>query len=253
MAKLFDLELVFKQIPKILKYLPETLELAVISLVIGLVLGLIIALVKIKKVPVLSQLFSVYISVLRGTPIIVQLYITYFGIPIILRYINYYQGTNYNINGIPPMIFAIVALGLNQSAHDAETIRAALLSVDKGQIEAAHSLGMTGFQTLKRIILPEAITVALPSLGNSIIALIKGTSLAFACSVIEMTAQAKILAGRNYRYFEAYISLAIVYWLITIIVERIIKFLEKRTSIPDKVDEKAFIKWKGALEQNDRD
>lgn len=253
MAKLFDLELVFKQIPKILKYLPETLELAVISLIIGLVLGLIIALVKIKKVPVLSQIFSVYISVLRGTPIIVQLYITYFGIPILLRYINYYHGTNYNINGIPPMLFAIVALGLNQSAHDAETIRAALLSVDKGQIEAAHSLGMTGFQTLKRIILPEAITVALPSLGNSIIALIKGTSLAFACSVIEMTAQAKILAGRNYRYFEAYISLAIVYWLITIIVERIIKFLEKRTSIPDKVDEKAFEKWKGALEQNDRD
>lgn len=253
MAKLFDLELVFKQIPKILKYLPETLELAVISLIIGLVLGLIIALVKIKKVPVLSQIFSVYISVLRGTPIIVQLYITYFGIPILLRYINYYHGTNYNINGIPPMLFAIVALGLNQSAHDAETIRAALLSVDKGQIEAAHSLGMTGFQTLKRIILPEAITVALPSLGNSIIALIKGTSLAFACSVIEMTAQAKILAGRNYRYFEAYISLAIVYWFITIIVERIIKFLEKRTSIPDKVDEKAFEKWKGALEQNDRD
>lgn len=253
MAKLFDGELVIKQIPEILKYLPVTLELAAISLVIGLVLGLIIAVVKIKKVPVLSQFFTLYISVLRGTPIIVQLYITYFGIPILLRYINYYQGTNYNINGVPPMLFAIVALALNQSAHDAETIRAALLSVDKGQTEAAQSLGMTGIQTLKRIILPEAITVALPSLGNSIIGLIKGTSLAFACSVIEMTAQGKILAGRNYRYFEAYISLAIIYWLITIIVERIIKFLEKRTSVPDKVNEAAFEKWKGALEKNDRD
>lgn len=248
MAKLFDVKLVFEQIPDILKYLPVTLELAAFALLIGLTLGLLIALVKLKRVPVLSQLGSLYISVLRGTPIVVQLYITYFGIPILLKYINYYNGTNYNINNIPPIVFAIVALGFNEAAYNAETIRAALQSVNKGQIEAAHSLGMTGFQTLKRVILPEAFTVALPSLGNSVISLIKGTSLAFTCSVVEMTARGKILSGRTYRYFETYLSLAIIYWVITIVVEQLIKYLEKRSSIPDKVSEDKFNKWKENLQ-----
>lgn len=251
MAKIFDAKLVFTQIPFILEALPTTLEIAAISLVIGLFLGLIIALVRMKKIPVLSQFFTLYVSVLRGTPILVQLYVTYFGIPIILRYINYYHGTNYNINAIPSIIFAVIALGLNQSANDSETIRAALSSVNKGQIEAARSLGMTGFQTLRRVILPEAIPVALPPLGNSIIGLVKGTSLAFACSVIEMTAQAKILAGRNYRYFEAYLSLAIVYWVITLIIERIMKFCEKKAAVPSEVNETAFAEWKKGLENVD--
>ncbi len=100
-------------------------------------------------------------------------------------------------------------------------------SIDKGQVEAASALGMNYFQALIRIILPEAIVVALPSLGNAFIGLIKGTSLAFVCSVVEMTAEGKILAGRNYRYFEVYISLAIIYWVITFVLERVISYLEK--------------------------
>ncbi len=128
-----------------------------------------------------------------------------------------------------------MALAINESAFNAEIIRASLQSVDKGQIEAAQSLGMTYLQVLKRIILPEAIEVALPSLGNSFIGLIKGTSLAFTCAVVEMTAQGKILAGRNFRYFETYISLAIIYWVITIVVENTIKVIEKKIRIPDQV------------------
>lgn len=240
MDKLFDIKMTFTQIPSILTYLPVTLELAIISMIVGLLLGLVVALIKMKKIPVLTQICNLYISVIRGTPILVQLYVTYFGIPLFLKYINYSYGTSYNVNGVPSIIYAFLALAINESAYNAETIRASLQSVEKGQIEAASSLGMTYFQALRRVILPEAIVVALPSLGNSMIGLIKGTSLAFVCSVVEMTAAGKIIAGRSYRYFEVYVSLAIIYWLITVVIEQLIKVLEKKVSIPDEVPKNAY-------------
>ena len=232
--KLFDFELVFSQIPTILSALPVTLELTLIATLIGYLLGLGLALIKLKRVPVLRQLAAVYISVIRGTPILVQLYITYYGIPLILKWHNMNYGTNYNINAIPAILFAVVALGLNQSAFDAEVIRASLKSVDKGQIEAAKSMGMSSFQILGRVTIPQAIVVALPSLGNSLISLIKGTSLAFTVAVVDLTAQGRILAGRNFRYFEVYVSLAIIYWVITFVLENVFRLLEKRFTIPEE-------------------
>lgn len=126
MGKLFDGKLVFTQIPLLLKYLPVTMELAVTAMIASLILGLLLALVKIKKVPVLKQLVSIYISVIRGTPILVQLYVIYFGIPMLLKYINFKCGTNYNVNGVAPIVYAFVALALNESAFNAEIIRASL-------------------------------------------------------------------------------------------------------------------------------
>ncbi len=237
MKKLFDFELVFTQIPKLLQYLPITLELTAIALIIGLSFGFLIAIIRIKRIPVLYQLSVFFVSIIRGTPIIVQLYLTYFGIPIALKYINYYRGTDYNINAIPGIVFAMIALGLNQSAFDSETIRSSIQSVERGQIEAAQSLGMSGWQVLKRVILPQAGAVALLPLGNSIISLIKGTSLAFSCSVVEITAQGKIMAGKSYRYFEVYCSLAIIYWILTVVLERLVKYLEVKISIPEEVAE----------------
>lgn len=235
MSKIFDWQLVFTEIPALLKYLPVTLNLTVIALVIGWVVGLLIAFVKIRNIPVLRQICSLFVSIVRGTPIIVQLYLTYFGIPIALKYYNFYNGTNFNVNGVPPIIFAIVALGLNQSAFDSETIRAAIQSVEKGQVEAAKSLGMNGFQIFRRVLFPQAVTVAIPSLGNSLIGLVKGTSLAFTCSVVEITAQGKILAGSSYRYFEIYCSLALIYWVLTIFVEQLFAYIEKKMSVPEQV------------------
>lgn len=169
MSNLFDIKMVFTQIPDLLTYLPVTLELAVVSMIVSLILGLILALIKMKKIPVLKQLANLYISVIRGTPVLVQLYVTYFGIPMILKAINLKYGTNYNANGVAPIIYAFIALAVNESAYNAEVIRASLESVPKGQIEAANALGMTYFQALRRVILPEAIVVALPSLGNSFV------------------------------------------------------------------------------------
>lgn len=235
MGKLFDVSLVFSSIPELLQKLPITLELALLSMVVALVLGLILAIIKIKKVKVLTQITNVIISLLRGTPVIVQLYVAFFGIPMIFKAINENFGTNLAVADIPGFVYAMIALGLNQSAFMAEIIRSALQSVNAGQIEAANALGMTYWQALKRIIIPEAIEVALPTLGNSLISIIKGTSLAFTCAVVEITAQGKIIGGRTYRYFEVYVSLAIIYWVITIIIEQIIKLIEKKISIPEQV------------------
>jgi polar amino acid transport system permease protein len=233
MADLFNVSLVFTQIPRVLEALPVTLGLTVLSLICGLIVGLGVAVVRIGKIPVLRELCRLYVSITRGTPVIVQLYLTYFGIPLILKYVNYYNGTNLNINAVPPIVFALIALSLNQGAYSSETIRAAILSVDKGQIEAAHSLGMTTAQLLRRIVIPQAFIVALPSLGNSLIALLKETSLAFVCSVVDITARGKILAGNNYRFFESYCSVAIIYWALTLIVEQVVRYAEKRLRIPE--------------------
>jgi polar amino acid transport system permease protein len=233
MPELFKLELVFSQLPRILESLPVTLALTVFAMIGGLVVGLVVAVVKINKIPVLREITAVYVSVTRGTPVIVQLYLSYFGIPLALRYINFFYGTDFNINNIPPIVFAMAALSLNQGAYCSETLRAALLSVDKGQIEAAHSLGMTQTQLLCRVVIPQAFVVALPSLGNSLIALLKETSMAFVCSVVEITAKGKILAGNSYRFFEAYCSVAIIYWVITFLIEQGIRVAERRLQIPE--------------------
>jgi polar amino acid transport system permease protein len=235
MPNIFDIKLVFTQIPELLKYLPVTLEITILAMILGLIIGLILAMIKIKQIPVLYRISAIFVSFTRGTPILVQLYLTYYGIPIVLKYYNYYNGTDYNLNSIPSLLFVLVAFSLNEAAYNSENIRAAIESIEKGQIEAAHSLGMTSFQVLKRVLLPEAFVVALPTLGNALIGLLKGTSLAFVCSVVEITAQGKILAGSSYRYFEVYVSLAIIYWVLTIIIEQGIKFIEKRISIPDVI------------------
>lgn len=235
MGKLFDFKLVFTVIPELLEKLPITLGLAGLGMAIGLVFGFLLAVIKIKKIKILTQAVNFFISVIRGTPVIVQLYIAFFGIPMFFKYLNQNCGTKLAVADIPGFVYAVAALGLNQSAFCAEIIRSALQAVNEGQIEAAQALGMTYFQTLKRIILPQAFEVALPTLGNSLINIIKSTSLAFTCAVVELTAQGRIIAGRSYRYFEMYISLAVIYWIITIIIEQIIKTIERKIKIPDQV------------------
>ena len=236
MGKLFDVSLVFTSIPELLGKLPITLELAVLSMLLGLILGLVMAIIKMHKIKVLTQLTNLLISLLRGTPVIVQLYVAFFGIPMFFKAINQKFGTNLAVADIPGIAYAMVALGLNQAGFMAEIIRSALQSVDNGQVEAAHALGMTYPQALRRIILPEAFEVALPTLGNSLISIIKGTSLAFTCAVVEITAQGQIIAGKTYRYFEVYVSLAIIYWVITLIIEQLIRIIENKIRIPDQVE-----------------
>lgn len=230
---LFDWDRVWDQMPELLDKLPITLELALVAMIISLVLGLLLAIVRIKKIPVLEQIAKGFLSLIRGTPMIIQLYVAYYGVPIILRALGV---DNTVIREIPKILYAFLALGIYQSAFTSETIRAAFISVNQGEIEAAHAMGMSYPQVLFKVIIPEAAEVAVPGLINSLIGLIKGTSLAFACGVIEITAQAQIIAGRSYRYIEGYVALAIIYWIITFIIEQIAKVIDKHITIPAQVE-----------------
>ncbi len=229
----FSLELMWSRFPELIKKIPITLELAFFSFLVSIVVGLLIAVARYKKIKVLSQIATAFLSIMRGTPMLIQLYVAYYGIPAILRGFNS-LGANIDVNIIPKMVYAFVALGLYQSAFTSETIRAALESVDKGEIEAGTAMGMTYGQILKRIIIPEALENALPGINNSIVGLIKGTSLASTCGIIEITYQNQILAGRDYRYLEGYVALAIIYWVITVLLERVFKIIEKKTKIPEQ-------------------
>lgn len=249
MDQIFDIKAVFSSIPQLLRYFPVSLEITIVSMVVGLMLALLFAVVRLKKIKGLNQMLTLFISFIRGTPIIVQLYLTYNGIPLLLKYINLKQHTNYSVNTVPPLLFVFLTFAINQAAYNSETIRAALSSVDRYQIEAAESLGMTYWQVLRRIIIPEAFTVALPPLGNALIGLLQGTSLAFVAGVTEMTAQGKIISGANFRYFEVYLALALIYWGATIVIELLIKWLEKHLQITDPRDapEKLNFLVKGRL------
>ena len=232
--KLFDVHFLINSIPEILKYLPVTLSITIIALIAGLLIGFLVALIKIYKVPVLKYFTAIYVSYIRGTPLLVQIYLSYYGLPILLQYVNLYFGTDININSIAPIIFIFIAYSLNEGAYASETIRGAIEAVDKGQIEAAHSIGMTSFQTLRRIIIPEALKVALPNLGNNLLGLIKGTSLAFSISVVDIVAAADIIGARSYRFFEVYIIVALIYWITCTILSRLVTLIEKRVKVSER-------------------
>lgn len=230
-GKIFNLRAVFDGLPQIIERLPITIGLTLGGALFGLILALIFAIVKINKVPLIYPIQAFFVSFLRGTPILVQLMLTYNGIPLLLKAINQQMGTSFNINDVPAVLFVIITFAFNEAAYASETIRSAILSVDPGEIEAARSLGMTNRQVYTRIIIPNAAVVATPTLINTLIGLTKGTSLAFSAGITEIYAQAKIMGGTNYRYFERFLSVALVYWLVNICIEQFGRFVEGRLSI----------------------
>lgn len=233
-VKIFDLSFMLSSFPRILEALPVTLELTAVSAIFGLLLGFGLAMVKINKPRVLTPICTFFVSFMRGTPQLVQLFLAYYGLPLVIKAINASLGTELNVNGVPAIVYAFVAFSLNESAYFSENIRAAILSVDRKEIEAAKSVGMTGAQTMLRIVLPEAIVVAIPNLGNSIISLLKGTSLAYTVTIMDVMGAAKAVAGRNLRYFEVYITVSLIYWACSLILEQLVRVIEKKTNILEK-------------------
>ncbi|CCK20218.1 amino acid ABC transporter permease [Pseudolactococcus laudensis] len=239
--KIFNWNAFISAFKPIISRVPTSFIITLIAMAIGLVLGLLLALIKLNRIPVLDQIRALAVSFIRGTPIYVQLLLTYTGIPLILKAINLNYGTAYNINDISPMLFVILTFAFNEAAYNSETIRAAIESVDVGQIEAAKSLGMTNFQVFKRVTLLEAATVAVAPLGNALMGLLKGTSLAFVAGVIEMTAEAKIIGGSSFRVFESYLAVALVYWAINLVFENLIRLLERKLQITPKQKNKRHL------------
>ncbi|MFS0687703.1 amino acid ABC transporter permease [Sporosarcina sp. 179-K 8C2 HS] len=225
-----DFKFALEQVPTVLKGVPWTITIAIVAMLFGLVLGLLIALCRIYKIPVLNQLSILYISFIRGTPLIVQLYVFFYGVPVLVDYLNPRLGLQIDADEIPPLLYALVAYTINTAAYQAEIFRSSINATNEGQMEAAYSVGMTTRQGLMRIILPQAFLIALPNLGNVFIGLIKATSLAFAVKVVEVVAISKIIANDGYRFIEMYLVASIIYWVLCLVFEFIFFKLEKRMS-----------------------
>ncbi len=214
--------------PALLGALPVTLELTVVSLALALVLALGLALVRVFRVPGLRQAATLYVSFMRGTPLLVQIYLAYYGLPKSLNWFHDVYGWSLDVSGIPAIVFVFLALTLNVAAYSSETFRAAIEAVPPEQTKAALALGFRPGQAMRVVVLPQAFAIALPSLGNTAIALLKDTSLAFLVSVVELMGEAKIQAARGLQFFEVYIVVALVYWAVCIAIERLVARLEVR-------------------------
>jgi len=228
--KFFDLAYFARALPQLLSKLHVTLFVALISYSLAFLLGLLTAIVKIYKVPILKHLASAYISVIRGTPVMVQLFVVCFGVPKIIYYFKLKYGIflSFNTNSISPIYYAVLALSLNFGAYMAESIRSTIEAVGIGQAEAALSVGMTYRQAMLRIIIPQALVIAMPVAENELINAVKESSFIFAVGVVDVMGEAAIIGAREMAYIEVYVAAAVIYLAICRLVEYGFTYGEKR-------------------------
>ena len=226
----FKLDNFIESLKSGIKYLPVTAKLTLVAVVIGLIIGLFIAIFRYYKIPVISHILTVFITIYQGLPMMVALLIynllfSYYIGP----FIDFFH-LNIDVNKVNNIIVAYFALSLAAITTMSETFRGALNSVEKTQFEAGYSVGLTKFQTFKRIILPQVIPVAIPGLINNLVGVIKGTSFVMAIGVLEVTNASLIPCFKTFSYVEGYLAAAIIYWFFTIILEVILSTIEKKYS-----------------------
>ncbi|WP_369596206.1 sulfur-containing amino acid ABC transporter permease TcyL [Bacillus subtilis] len=222
MEKAFDMNMIGDFVPTLTAYLPVTLYILTLSLLFGFVLGLFLALPRIYNIPIVNQLAKVYISFFRGTPIMVQLFIVFYGIPALTGLFGI------DTSKMDPFYAAVATYALSNAAAAAEIIRAGVGSVDKGQTEAAYSIGLSGSQAFRRIVLPQALVQAFPNMGNMVISSLKDTSLAFSIGVMDMSGRGQTLITSSNHSLEVYIALSIVYYAVAVLFEWFFRVAEKR-------------------------
>ena len=208
--------------------IPLTLLLTFFPVIVGAFAGFFLALIRIRKIPVAAQLVAVYLSFFRSVPILIVLFITYFGIPKILNWLFYGGMRVLSSSSLPGLLSALLVLTLYSSAFICEIIRGALASVDMKQLEAAHALGMTKFRTYLRIVIPQAVIVALPNYFNFVLAMLKGSSVVFVISVMDMMSVAKIAAENGYRFVEAYTLVGVMYIIFSLVFSTVFGKIEVR-------------------------
>lgn len=198
-----------------------TLLLSFLSLIAGVLLGTFLSLLKMSKYKLLSSISTAYIEVFRGTPMMVQIALVYFGSYVVM---------GMSMDGF---LAALIAVSLNSAAYVAEIIRSGIQSIDKGQWEASRSLGLSNRQTMRHIILPQAIKNILPALGNEFVTLIKETAVASTIGVADLMYASKIVQSTSYQAFNPLIIVAVIYFVITFTLSRLIGALERRLSRSD--------------------
>lgn len=211
------------------KGVPVTIIISLVAVTGGLIIGLFVAIAKRSKFKILRALATIYVDVLRGTPLLVQVLILAYGVPSLLR-------TTFGLqfNWEQMIIVGFIACGVNSSAYMAEIIRSGLQAVDKGQSEAARSLGLSSGQTMRYIIVPQAFKIIVPALGNEFITLIKETSILSVAGIVEVTRRGTLWASSSFLSFQAYIGVAIVYLIMTLTLSRLVTYIERRLSQSDR-------------------
>ncbi|MDO4523292.1 MAG: amino acid ABC transporter permease [Eubacteriales bacterium] len=210
---------------------PVTLEITIVTLLISVPLAFLMALARIKGRGIGNRIISVYVSMIRSTPVVLQILFLYSLIPTLLNYLlNQVWHLDINIFRVNPIVYAFVVFSLNTTAILSEVFRSALLTVGKGQMEAALCAGLTSWQAYIRIVIPQALVSALPNLCNTSINLLKSTSLAFMMTVKDIMAITKVDAAFGYNYIEAYLVVFVIYIVLCTVVQLLFTFIEKNLS-----------------------
>ncbi len=224
MGDYFSIERFLKLIPKIVPQLSVTFAIVIVSMVIGTLLALVVATLEIKKIPVLQQFLKVYVSYMRGTPLLVQMMVVYYGLPLLMQTIF-----KIDVNSWSPIVFVDIAFILNEGAFLGEIFRGAILSIPIEQTEAGYSIGMTGIQTFVRIILPQIIRSIIPAYGVDLIGVFHNTSLVFTIGgILDIMGKAKVLGTATGHTLDGYVVAALIYVLISLVLKIIFYRIDKK-------------------------
>jgi glutamine transport system permease protein len=218
----FDFELIINSFPLLLLGAGVTIQITLLSVSFGLLIGMFMGMARLSKIWMVKAVSTVYVDFIRGTPLLVQIFLIYFALPIVLG------------QRIDPFIAAVTACSINSGAYVAEIFRGGIQSIDPGQMEAGRSLGMSWAQTMRYIILPQAFKRIIPPLGNEFIAMLKDSSLVSVIGFEELTRRGQLIIARTYGSFEIWLTVAFIYLVMTLTISRLVDYLERRYKIDDK-------------------
>lgn len=215
----FDWSLIWDNIPILLQGAVITIQITVMAVGCGFFIGMIAALANLSRFKIVSLLVKCYVELFRGTPLLVQIFMIYFALPMVIG------------QSINPYVAAVTACSINSGAYVSEIFRAGIQSIDKGQMEAGRSLGLTWAQTMRYIVMPQAFKAIIPPLGNEFIAMMKDTSLVSVIGFEELTRRGQLIIARTYGSFEIWTAVAIIYLIMTLSISQLVAFLERRYNI----------------------
>lgn len=218
----FNFDLVVNSFPLLLVGAGVTIKITALSVALGVVIGLFVGIARISRIKILRVLAAIYVDFFRGTPLLVQIFLVYFALPVITG------------QRVDPFVAAIGSCGINSGAYVAEIFRAGIQSIDKGQMEAGRSLGMTWVQTMRYIIVPQAFKRVIPPLGNEFIALLKDSSLVSVIGFEELTRRGQLIIAKTYGSLEIWLSVAVIYLAMTLTISRFVAYLERRYKTDDR-------------------
>ena len=218
----FDFSLIWNSLPLLLAGAGVTIEITAIAVGLGFVLGMITSVCRLSSVKILRGIAICYVNIIRGTPMLVQIFLIYFALPMVIG------------ERINPFVAAVAACSINSGAYVSEIFRAGIQSVDKGQMEAGRSLGLSWMQTMRYIILPQAFKHVIPPLGNEFISMTKETSLVSVIGFEELTRRGQLIIAKTYGSFEIWLTVAAIYLVMTLSIARLVSYLERRFATDDR-------------------